>query len=121
MPRVSHFEINADDPERAARFYRDTFGWVITKWEGPVDYWLVTTGPDSEPGINGAIMKRMPGSSTINTIVVDSVDKYIKLVKSAGGKVLMPKQTIPGIGYQAYVTDTEGNVFGIHQTDMSAG
>ena len=120
MPRVSHFEINADEPERAARFYKDLFGWEITKWEGPVEYWLIVTGPDTEPGINGGLMKRMPGASTINTIVVDSVDNYLKKVKAAGGKTVMPKQTIPGIGYQAYVTDTEGNVFGLHQTDMSA-
>ncbi len=120
MPRVSHFEINADEPVRAARFYRDLFGWEITKWEGPVEYWLIVTGPETEPGINGGLMKRMPGTSTVNTIVVDSVDNYLKKVKSAGGKIVVPKQTIPGIGYQAYVTDTEGNVFGLHQTDMNA-
>jgi hypothetical protein len=56
MPRVIHFEINADDPERAVKFHKKVFDWKITKWEGPVDYWLVTTGEDKVPGINGAIM-----------------------------------------------------------------
>ena len=54
MPRVVHFEIHADDPQRAANFYQNVFGWQINKWEGPEDYWLVTTGADNEPGINGA-------------------------------------------------------------------
>jgi catechol 2,3-dioxygenase-like lactoylglutathione lyase family enzyme len=51
MGRGIHFELNADDPERAAQFYRRVFGWTIDKWDGPEDYWLVTTGPESEPGI----------------------------------------------------------------------
>lgn len=53
MPRVVHFEVHADDPERAANFYSGVFGWELAKWEGPQDYWLITTGPDDEPGING--------------------------------------------------------------------
>ncbi|HPT75026.1 MAG TPA: VOC family protein, partial [Methanomassiliicoccaceae archaeon] len=55
MPRVIHFEIPAEDPERAVEFYKKVFGWKIDKWEGPIDYWLVMTGENDEPGINGAI------------------------------------------------------------------
>ncbi len=55
MGRVVHFEIHGDDPERAAEFYRGVFGWEISKWDGPVDYWLVTTGEDSEPGVASAV------------------------------------------------------------------
>ena len=62
MPRVTHFEIPADDPERAADFYRKVFGWEIKKWDGPVDYWLVTTGSADEPGIDGGIAKAEPGT-----------------------------------------------------------
>ncbi|MFY9638587.1 MAG: VOC family protein, partial [Methanobacterium sp.] len=50
------FEIPADDPGRAAKFYENVFGWKVEKWEGPFDYWLVTTGEAEEPGIDGAIM-----------------------------------------------------------------
>ena len=50
MPRVVHFEVSADDPERAASFYRDVFGWNFHKWDGPEPYWLVTTGPDGTTG-----------------------------------------------------------------------
>jgi predicted enzyme related to lactoylglutathione lyase len=121
MARVVHFEINADDPERAVKFYQDVFGWEITKWEGPTEYWLITTGPDEEPGINGGLMKRTdPSATTWNTIQVDSVDAYLAKIVQAGGTVVLPKQTIPGVGYQAYCQDTEGNIFGVHETNESA-
>lgn len=65
------FEIPADDPGRAAKFYDDVFGWKV-KWDGPIDYWLVTTGEDEEPGINGAIITIERGEMIRDTISVDS-------------------------------------------------
>ena len=121
MPRVTHFDIHADDPKRAARFYSDLFGWKIEKWQGPVDYWLVTTGPEDEPGIDGGLMVRTdPGAGTWNTVEVSSVDDAVSKAVQAGGSVVIPKQAIPGVGYQAYCRDTEGNVFGLHEPDESA-
>jgi len=120
MPRVIHFEINADKPERAVKFYKTVFGWDIPKWEGPVEYWLATTGKDTDPGINGAIMPRLNKETTINTIDVSSVDEYAEKIKKAGGKIVQPKTVIPGIGYFAYCQDTEGNLFGIMQPDPKA-
>lgn len=121
MPRVVHFEIHADDPERAIKFYQDVFGWEIIKWPGPQDYWLITTGPDDEPGINGGLMKRMdPSASTWNTVEVPSVDEFTAKIVESGGKVVGPKTAIPDVGYQAYCQDTEGNVFGVHEADESA-
>ncbi|MGZ4904351.1 MAG: VOC family protein [Halobacteriota archaeon] len=120
MSKVIHFELPADDPQRAVEFYEKVFGWTITKWEGPNDYWLITAGPDDEPGINGAITPRnMPEQVTTDTIGVESVDDAVKKIEEAGGAVKMPKQVIPGIGYIAYCTDTEGNLFGVIQPDMS--
>ncbi|MGZ4936155.1 MAG: VOC family protein [Halobacteriota archaeon] len=120
MSKVIHFELPADDPQRAVEFYEKVFGWTITKWEGPNDYWLITAGPDDEPGINGAITPRnMPDQVTTDTIGVESVDDAVKKIEEAGGAVKMPKQVIPGIGYIAYCTDTEGNLFGVIQPDMS--
>lgn len=126
MLRVVHFEILADDPERARGFYAAVFGWDIQKWEGPVDYWLVTTGPEGSPGINGAIMRR-EGAATgdsvtayINTIDVPSVDEFIAKVTARGGAVDVPKTAVPGVGWVAYCRDTEGNVFGMMQIDESA-
>jgi predicted enzyme related to lactoylglutathione lyase len=120
VSRVVHFEIPADNPERATKFYNKVFGWKIKKWEGGMDYWLVNTGDDSAPGIHGAIMQRSEMASTVvNSIDVPSVDDFIKKVTKNGGKVITPKTPIPGVGYFAYCKDTEGNMFGILQPDMS--
>ena len=114
MGRVTHFEINADNAERAIRFYQRVFGWKIKRWEGPIDYWLVSTGTDKEAGIDGAIMPRMgPFNAFINTIEVELIDSAIAQIKASGGKVLGEKETVPGICEYVYCTDTEGNQFGI--------
>jgi len=121
MPRVIHFEINADDPDRAVQFYADVFGWTIKKWEGTEDYWLISSGEEDEPGIDGAIMKRMdPSAATINTVGVPSLDEFLEKVKEKGGNVITEKMTIPGVGFFAYCQDTEGNTFGIIQEDETA-
>lgn len=121
MPRVIHFEINADDPARANQFYADVFGWKIEKWQGPIDYWLIATGEGDEPGIDGAIQKRQnPGDGVVNTISVDSIDDFVKKIVENGGKVTAPKMVVPGVGYAAQCLDTEGNAFGLMQSDPEA-
>ncbi len=121
MPRVTHFELPVDDPARAANFYRSVFGWQINKWDGPEDYWLVTTGEGSKPGIDGALTHRSEGfMSTVNTVEVDSVDESAAKIQANGGKILMPKAAIPGMGWLVYGQDTEGNRFGMMQLDPSA-
>ncbi|OFW58479.1 MAG: glyoxalase [Actinobacteria bacterium RBG_19FT_COMBO_54_7] len=119
MPRVIHFEIAVDDPDRAVAFYRDIFGWKIEKWEGPMDYWLCETGPEGEPGINGAIMRRTdPAQSTVNTIGVTSLTDSIAKVKERGGMVMTEEMEIPDVGRFVYCTDSEGNAFGMIQPEM---
>jgi uncharacterized protein len=122
MPRPIHFEIPADNPDRAAAFYKDVFGWTFDKWEGgEIPYWLVTTGDNGEPGINGGLLPRQhPGASTVNTIGVASLDESVRRIESKGGKTVVPKMPIPGMGWLAYCVDTEGNTFGIMQPDESA-
>ena len=120
MSRIVWFEIPADDPARAAAFYEKAFGWKVQKWEGPMDYWMVTTGPNGEPGINGGMMRRPhPGAVTCNTIEVKSLEGSIASVEKAGGKVVVPKMPIQGIGWCAYCVDPEGNQFGLMQPDSS--
>jgi predicted enzyme related to lactoylglutathione lyase len=120
MPRVIHFEIPADDPSRAVRFYQSVFGWNFQKWEGPMDYWMVATGKDG-PGIDGGLMKReQPGQTVNNVVGVASVDDTTKAVEKAGGRVVAPKSAVPGIGWVAYYLDTENNPFGVMQEDPSA-
>lgn len=126
MGRIVHFEIMADDPERAVRFYEEVFGWESSTWEGPFEYWLLTTGPAEEPGIDGAIMRRRdddhPGAGAyVCTADVDSVEDTVKAVEAAGGEVISETETVPGVGYHVYFRDTEGNVFGAMQSDESAG
>lgn len=120
MPRVVHFEIPADDPARAQKFFEDVFEWTFQKWDGPQPYWLVTTGPEGTPGINGGMMRRNPGKPVVNTIEAPSVDEYVAKVEANGGKIVVPKMAIPGVGWLAYFTDPEGNIHGIHTPDPSA-
>jgi predicted enzyme related to lactoylglutathione lyase len=121
MPRVVHFEIMADDPDRAVKFFENIFGWKIEKWEGPMDYWLITTGKEGELGIDGAIARRPdPNSRITNTINVPDIDEYAKKVIDNGGTLITEKMSIPNIGYLYYFLDTEGNTHGIMQSDMSA-
>lgn len=89
MSRVVHFGIPADDPERSIKFYKTVFGWNFEKWDGPIEYWLVMTGPEDQPGIDG-------------------------------GQVIRPKMAVPGVGWMAYIKDTEGNIFGLMESDPGA-
>ncbi len=122
MPRPIHFEIPANDPERIIAFYQSAFGWTIPKWEGGgMPYWLITTGPDGEPGINGGILKkRDPEQPCVNTIGVANLDEAIATVTNSGGTICVPKMPIPGVGWLAYGKDPEGNIFGMMQEDRSA-
>jgi predicted enzyme related to lactoylglutathione lyase len=121
MPRVVHFEIDAKKPDRAIKFYEKVFSWKIKKWEGPVEYYLITTGKESEPGIDGGLSRRTESEpSTVNTIDVPSVDEFIKKVEASGGTIIRPKMAVPGVGYMAYFKDPEGNIFGMMESDESA-
>jgi predicted enzyme related to lactoylglutathione lyase len=122
MPRPIHFEIPANDPERVIAFYQKTFGWTVQKWDGGgIPYWLVTTGPEGEPGINGGIMnKQHPDQPCVNTVGVANVDEALATVAANGGTVAVPKMAIPGVGWLAYGKDPEGNIFGMMQEDRAA-
>jgi predicted enzyme related to lactoylglutathione lyase len=90
MNRVTHFEIYTDDPEAVQPFYRDVFGWKFDKFEGgPIEYWLVNTGSDQEPGINGGLTRPREGQrpGTLNTIAVQSLDQTVKKIEQGGGKI----------------------------------
>lgn len=106
-----------------AEFYKKAFGWTINKWEGsPVDYWLISTGPQNQPGIDGAIARKedQPASGVLITAQVDSVDATLKEIWAAGGSVVVPKRAVPGVGWQAHIRDTEGNVIGIFESNPTA-
>ncbi len=121
MPKINHFEINADDPLRAKSFYEKVFNWKIEKWEGPLEYWLITAGDEDEPGINGGLQKRENKEDHVSTYIdVKSVEETIKKIEKNGGKIIKPKSAIPGVGYYAIFRDTEGNRLDLMEEDDSA-
>ena len=123
MPNnVKHFAVHADDIDRARKFYESTFGWQFTPW-GPPNFYLIKTGTDEAPGIQGALQGRrevVPGKVMFGfecTLSVDSIDDTIVAVEANGGSVVVPKFYIPGVGTLIFFEDTEGNVIGAMQYD----
>lgn len=123
MDKVVHFEIPVDDLARAKKFY-SIFGWGLQDMSMPdgMNYTMVRTTPVDEKthmpkevgAINGGMMMRSKDvRAPVFAINVSSVDVYIKKVGAAGGKVVTPKMEVGGMGYYAYVSDTEGNVLGL--------
>jgi predicted enzyme related to lactoylglutathione lyase len=119
---IVHFEIPADDVEKLRNFYGELFGWKIEKTPGPVEYWSIETVPVDEkgalirPGVNGGLMKRQnPEHKPVNYVLVESVDGYTKKVEALGGRVIVPKMEVPGIGWWALALDPEGNQFAMLQ------
>jgi predicted enzyme related to lactoylglutathione lyase len=114
------FEIPADNPERVKAFYSNLFGWNINPFPGGGDYWHIDTGgADDTP--DGALKKRnRPEEPITNYVSVDSVAEFSKKIEKLGGKISMPKTAVPQMGYFAVCQDTEGNSFGIWQSDANA-
>lgn len=126
MGGIAHFEIHVDDTERAKAFYGAMFGWTfIQASEVSMEYWLIDVGDQSQ---GGGILKRSgplapmgsSPSSFVCTIGVESVDASMAAAVKAGGQVAVPKMGIGGMGWVAYLLDTEGNIFGIFEADPSA-
>ena len=129
MPTLVHFEIPSDDLERSKKFYSELFGWNFEKWSGPeslpegMEYLIITTTDDKgNKSIGGGMMKRQNSEQQgmTNYIDVKSVDEHSDRVMQLGGKVVIPKKTIAGMGYFAVCLDTENNTFGIWETDPNA-
>jgi predicted enzyme related to lactoylglutathione lyase len=131
MTRPVHFEIQADDIERAQAFYAAVFDWQYEDYSsavGGAPYWGIVTGPEEQPGINGGLMPRPAPSPAgqaganafVCTMQVDDYDATEARILSAGGQVALPKMALVGMAWQGYYLDTEGNTFGIHQPDADA-
>lgn len=130
MAKVVHFEIQADDVERAKKFYADAFGWTFQDYGAMTGstYWGVLAGPEDEPGINGGLLQRpapapAPEQGTnafVCTVGVEDYDATERRILEAGGQVALPKFALTGMAWQGYYLDTEGNTIGIHQPDPDA-
>ncbi|MES2151708.1 MAG: VOC family protein [Pseudomonadota bacterium] len=129
MSRAIHFEIQASNPQALIDFYTGLFGWSFNKWEGG-DYWLIHTGPDDKPGINGGLLPRRgpapENMAAVNafviTVDVENLDEMLRKgeASGAGGVVCVPKMAVAGIGWLAYMKDPDGNIFGMMQADPAA-
>jgi predicted enzyme related to lactoylglutathione lyase len=124
MNAPAYFEIQADDTNRAVRFYREIFGWKFDKVDGlPIEYWRIETS-----GPRGGLLKRpaktpSPEHGTnafVCSMEVASFDDMAAKVASHGGTVALPKFAVPGVCWQGYFIDPEGNTFGIFQPDSQA-
>src|SRR2546423_6425041 len=111
MSRVIHFEIPASDPERASAFYQKVFGWKIEKWPGPMEYWMVTTGAEGTPGINGGLMRQGDVAAPTKKVGVGSVEKAVAPVTRAGGEEIKPQTPGSRGGDFAYCLGNEGELF----------
>lgn len=130
MSRVVHFEIQADDLDRAMTFYTAAFDWSFEDYGQFTGspYFGIVTGPEDAPGINGGLLKRpVPApdlaqgtNAFVCTVQVDDYDATEERILAAGGQVALPKMALTGMAWQGYYIDTEGNTFGIHQPDPNA-
>ena len=122
MNSVVHFEIPADDLDRAKKFYNQVFGWQLQDIPD-MGYVIVMTTltnenqmPQAPGAINGGMMKRSDKvKSPVITIDVPNIDEHLKKIEEAGGKVVVPKMAVGDMGFSAYIADTEGNVIGVWQ------
>lgn len=137
MLRPVHFEIHTSDPDTSIAFYEGLFGWTFTQW-GDIPYWLVQTGPDTEPGIDGGLVPRAGGAPTsggpggdgpdsaqpvnawVVTVDVPDCQAYVDKAVAGGGTVAFGRAATKGVGWLAYVKDPDGNLLGLMQNDPSA-
>ena len=125
MPNIAHFAINADDVTRAKAFYEKVFGWTFSAW-GPPNFYQIKTGDDGGSNVLGALQKRrdlVTGQRTIGyecTIAVKSIDDTARAVTASGGRTILDKSVIVGVGALMFFQDTEGNAFGAIQFDPRA-
>ena len=114
------FEIPADQPERARKFYHKLFGWKIQPFPGMADYWHIETGGGNDTPDGGLMTRQHPGQPITNYVNVPSVTRFMAKVEKLGGKVCLPKTAVPKMGYLAVCQDTEGNTFALWEVNDKA-
>jgi predicted enzyme related to lactoylglutathione lyase len=124
MHGPAYFEIQVDNVERAVKFYRTVFDWTFARSEGlPIEYWRIQT----DNGRGGLLQRPQSvpapahGSNAfVCSMEVTHFDLVSTKILDAGGRVALPKFAVPGVCWQGYFLDTEGNTFGIFQPDAAA-
>ena len=114
------FEIPADNPERAKKFYGSLFGWKIEKFPGVEDYWHIDTGGGDDTPDGGLMARKHPQQPITNYVSVASVTDAMARVEKLGGTICKPKTAVPHMGYFAICEDTEGNSFALWEVNDRA-
>ena len=117
---ICWFEIPADNPERAQKFYSSLFGWNIELFPGMTDYWHINTGGSDETPDGGLMTRKHPNQPVTNYIAVPSVDESAAKVEKLGGTICKPKTAVPQMGFFAICRDTEGNEFALWEKNERA-
>ena len=117
---VVWFEVPADNPERAQKFYRTLFGWKIEKFPAMMDYWHIDTGgADATP--DGGMLPRKHTQQPITVYIsVDSASKFVTRVMKLGGQIMKPRTAVPHMGYFAICRDSENNEFALWERNENA-
>lgn len=117
MPTIVHFDIAAEDTERAKKFYELMFDWKMEMPFGMNNYYLISTEDlEGNKGVGGGLGLRGEPTQRITAYFgVDNIDEYCAKVEKLGGKIVQPRMTVPGWGVLAICNDTEGNLFGLWQ------
>lgn len=118
--RIVWFEVPADNPERAKKFYGSLFGWNIKLFPGMTDYWHIDTGGGDETPDGGLMVRKYPEQPITNYISVSSVTRAMAKVETLGGTICKPKTAVPQMGYFAICRDTEGNEFALWEMNDRA-
>ncbi|HVB85059.1 MAG TPA: VOC family protein [Candidatus Dormibacteraeota bacterium] len=126
--QLSHFAIHADDLERARKFYGGVFGWTFQGFGGGpmTDFCQILDAEGNRLAPLGAMQSRkfnaapQPVSGFECSIAVNDVDAIAKAVAANGGKIVMPKAAIPGVGWIVKFMDSEGNLACAVQYDAAA-
>ncbi len=118
---VGWFEIYVQDMKRAKAFYEAVFAVQLEKLESPdpdMEMWAFPGAMDQSNGASGALVKMKGGPSNGNSTVVYFMSEDCATeagrVSSNGGKVTQDKLSIGQYGFAALITDTEGNLVGVH-------
>jgi len=120
MPRVIHFDLMSNEPDKLAEFCAKVFGWKVVKWDGPMEYWLAGTGDRSKEGIDGGIGRGKPVDQVVLTLDAPDLDQLVAKAVAAGATVAQPRGPIPGVGWYAAVRAPDGNLFGLMQDAPNA-
>lgn len=112
---LSHFAINSSAVDRSRVFYERVFGWKITAW-GPPGFYQIEGA-----GLRGSLQARrdlVEGERTLGfecTLAVESIDETEQQILANGGKVVLPRSIISGVGTLMFFQEPGGNVFGAMQ------